>query len=216
MASTGGYNSKGLYNKYDKNHKERDKLDYYATPSIEVENILNTLGIDFNKDIILEPCCGGGHMVNGIDNYLASTNQEPTQRLATDIKDRGYSNPKWYTEYGLDFFDDDYPFFAADWVIMNPPYAVIEPFMIRALEIAQKGVIMLGRLQVLEGEKRYTSVIKDNPPTDTYVYVDRIQCWKDGVKPEGSSAQAYAWFVWDKTKEMKTSELHWIRRYDKR
>ena len=29
---------------------------------------------------------------------------------------------------------------------MNPPYATIEPFMIRALDIAQKGVIMLGRI----------------------------------------------------------------------
>ena len=98
---------------------------------------------------------------------------------------------------------------------MNPPFSIIVPFMIRALEIARKGVIMLGRLQVLEGEKRYINIIKDNPPTDTYVYVDRIQCWKDGVKPEGSSAQAYAWFVWDKTKENQLSELHWIRRNDK-
>lgn len=26
------YTKKGLYNSYDKNHKERDTLDYYATP----------------------------------------------------------------------------------------------------------------------------------------------------------------------------------------
>lgn len=26
------YNKKGLYNSYDKNHKERDSLDYYSTP----------------------------------------------------------------------------------------------------------------------------------------------------------------------------------------
>lgn len=44
----GQYTNKGLYNKYDKNHKERDKLDYYATPTVEVENILNKLNIDFD------------------------------------------------------------------------------------------------------------------------------------------------------------------------
>jgi hypothetical protein len=45
----GQYTNKGLYNAYDKNHKERDKLDYYATPTAEVENILETLGYDFTN-----------------------------------------------------------------------------------------------------------------------------------------------------------------------
>ena len=39
----GQYTTKGLYNGYDKNHKERDKTDYYATPTDEVVNILKTL-----------------------------------------------------------------------------------------------------------------------------------------------------------------------------
>lgn len=66
----GQYTNKGLYNKYDKNHKERDKLDYYATPTVEVINILTELNINFNDTVILEPCIGGGHMVEGIDAYL--------------------------------------------------------------------------------------------------------------------------------------------------
>jgi hypothetical protein len=94
---------------------------------------------------------------------------------------------------------------------MNPPYSVIEPFTIRALEIAEKGVIMLARLQFLEGSSRYETILENNPPTDIYVYVDRIQCWKDGVEPKGSSAQAYAWFVWDKAKK-QAPQIHWIRR----
>ena len=35
----GQYSNKGLYNSYKKNNKERDELDYYATPSVEVYNI---------------------------------------------------------------------------------------------------------------------------------------------------------------------------------
>ena len=41
----GQYSKKGLYSAYDKNHKEREKDDYYATPPAEVFNILDTMGI---------------------------------------------------------------------------------------------------------------------------------------------------------------------------
>ena len=209
----GQYTNKGLYNAYDKNNKERDKLDYYATPTNEVINILNTLNIDFSHTVILEPCVGGGHMANGIESYIKEKAQTPLYLIGTDVQNRGYENVEWDLSYGkdYDFFLDDYPCDKADWIIMNPPYSVIEPFTIRALDIAKKGIIMLARLQFLEGKGRYEKILKDNPPTDVYVYVDRIQCWKDGIKPEGSSAQAYAWFVWDKSKEPKC-EVHWIRK----
>lgn len=219
----GQYTNKGLYNKYDKNHKERDKLDYYATPTIEVVNILNELNIDFTDTTILEPCVGGGHMAEGVDAYLFHKGCDNAKTIGTDIKNRGYSNDYWELYCGpeYDFFLDDYPYDNVDWIIMNPPYSVIEPFTIRALEIAKKGVIMLARLQFLEGEGRFENILQYNPPTDVYVYVDRIQCWKDGLKPEGSSAQAYAWFVWDRTKLnnnyfLVEPKIHWIRRADKK
>lgn len=215
----GQYTTKGLYNAYDKNHKERDKLDYYATPTVEVENILDELNIDLDYYTILEPCIGGGHMANGIQNYCNKKEYYNTTFIGTDIKDRGYTNDIWELEYGLDFFADDYPYNEADWVIMNPPYGIIEPFTIRALDIAKKGVIMLARLQFLEGEGRFEKILQHNPPTDVYVYVDRIQCWKDGLKPDGSSAQAYAWFVWNREKNneyLVEPRVHWIRRADKK
>lgn len=227
----GQYTTKGLYNAYDKNHKERDKLDYYATPTVEVINILNELKINFIGDTILEPCVGGGHMADGIDAYICTAlrgnDLESIKALATiktigtDIHNRGYENDDWELYCGpeYDFFSDDYPYDNVDWIIMNPPYSVIEPFTIRALEIAKKGVIMLARLQFLEGEGRFENILQYNPPTDVYVYVDRIQCWKDGLKPEGSSAQAYAWFVWNKEENndiLVEPRIHWIRRADKK
>lgn len=39
----GQYSTKGLYNGYKKNNAEREELDYYSTPTVEVTNILNTL-----------------------------------------------------------------------------------------------------------------------------------------------------------------------------
>ena len=212
----GKYNTGGLYAAYDKKHKEREKLDYYATPAGEVFNILNTLNIDFSNTTILEPCVGGGHMAEGIETYLNSKHHDVLNTIGTDIKDRGYINNLWDLEYGLDFMADDYPYDKADWIIMNPPYSIIEPFVIRSLEIAQKGIIMLARLQFLEGEGRYEKILKDSPPTDVYVYVDRIACFKNGdfsIKPD--SIQAYAWFVWDKEKNGNGTQLHHIRRLNK-
>ena len=218
----GQYTNKGLYNKYDKNHKERNKLDYYATPTAEVINILEEIEPNFINKSILEPCIGGGHMANGIEEYIYKQGYiEKVQLIGTDIRNRGYENDIWELYCGpeYDFFSDDYPFDDVDWIVMNPPYSVIEPFTIRALEIAKKGVIMLARLQFLEGEGRFENILQYNPPTDVYVYVDRIQCWKDGLKPEGSSAQAYAWFVWDREKNneyLVEPHVHWIRRADKK
>lgn len=214
----GRYNKQGLYNGYKKNNKEREKNDYYATDPAEVSNILETLGYDFSDKTILEPCVGGGHMAKGIDKYLACRDQMSIKRIGTDIEDRGFKSDAWELTYGLDFLDDDYPVEKADVIIMNPPYATLEPFLIRALEIAQDKLIVLCRTQVLEGESRYENIFAENPPMDIYQYVDRVQCWKNGEKPSGSSAQAYCWLVWDKknTDECPWPYLHWLRRSDKK
>ena len=151
-------------------------------------------------------------MALGINQYLEEQGQFFVRRIGTDIKDRGFSNEYWETGYGFDFLDDDYPHDNVDTIIMNPPYATLEPFLIRALEIAKKKLIVLCRMQVLEGSGRYEKIFKDNPPTAIYQYVDRIQCWKNGEEPEGSSAQGYCWVIWDKQREVKHPELHWIRR----
>ena len=213
----GQYSSKGLYNKYNKNNKEREEKDYYATPTDEVLNILRTLKYGFSGQSILEPCIGGGHMAKGIETYLKENNQIPRELVGTDVQDRGYNNSNWVCYYGdeYDFLKDEYPIDQADVVIMNPPYSTLEPFLIRAIEIAQDKLIVLCRMQVLEGEGRYKNIFINNPPSDIYQYVDRIQCWKNGKEPTGSSAQGYCWVIWDKNDIPEYPRLHWIRRSDK-
>lgn len=208
----GQYTNKGLYNGYKKNHSEREKNDWYSTPPTEVTNILNQLQYDFTGKSILEPCCGGGHMIAGIQKYLDEKSQKPSKLIGTDFKDRNFRSTIWNLEYGLDFLTDDYPYNKADVIIMNPPFSTIEPFTIRALEIAQEKLIMLARTQFIEGLSRYEKIFKDNPPTYIYQYIDRIQCWKGGVKPSGSSAQAYAWFIWDKEKKGQETILRHLYR----
>ena len=89
-------------------------------------------------------------MAIGIENYISKTLQDNVKLIGTDIKDRGFFKSSWDLYYNLDFFADDYPIDKADWIIMNPPYSVIEPFLIRSLEIADCGIVMLARLQFLE------------------------------------------------------------------
>jgi len=219
---TSKYNHAGLYSGYDKNHKERDALDFYATPTKEVENILNILNLDFSNEIILEPCCGDGHMYDGIMNYL-NNNGGADAVIATDIMEREGNFPHMAgSDY--DFIKDEYMdnvkkecnIDNIDYIIMNPPFKLIEPFVMKSLGIAQKGIIMLGRIQFLEGKSRYENILKDFPPTDVYVYVDKISCFKGGNENiKQASVQCYAWFYWNMEqieKGSKNSNLHWIRR----
>ena len=195
------YSIKGLYNKYDKNHKERSNEDYYATPTEEVVNILEQMQLDLDNSVILEPCVGGGNIIKGIQKYLSNSNMSAAI-CGTDIQNRGYQDESLNSlQYGLDFLSDEYNehlIVNIDYIIMNPPYATIEPFVMKALSIANKGILMLGRLQFLEGQSRYENILKDYPPTDIYIYVDRIRCYKNGNPNENTAAaQAYAWFYWD-------------------
>lgn len=207
----GQYTKKGLLNGYKKNNKERESLDYYATPPREVLNILQQLNYNFDEKTILEPCAGGGHMLKGILDYCDLKNQKPLKIIATEYKERPNITEKEII-YNLDFLDDNYPIDIADIIVMNPPYATIEPFLIRALEIYEDKLIVLCRLQVLEGLSRYKNIFSTNPPQFIYQYVDRIQCWKGGKESTGSSAQAYCWLIWDRNAENKEPILRWIRR----
>ena len=134
-------------------------------------------------------------MMEGIQTYLSQTGASAAI-CASDIKDRGYENNMINSlQYGKDFLMDDYEDtlpLEIDYIIMNPPYSLIEPFVMKSLSIAKKGILMLGRLQFLEGKGRYENILKDNPPTDVYIYVDRIKCYKNGDESDRtSSAQAY-------------------------
>lgn len=218
----GQYTKKGLYNGYDKNNKEREALDYYATPPEEVTNILKKMGLEITaQDSVLDPACGGGHMMKGIVDYFPRVNL-----AGTDIQDRTTSViNKLHETYGIkthygkeyDFLSDDYPVEKCEYVIMNPPFSIIIPFVQHALDIATRGVLMLGRLQFLETEGRYSKILKDNPPTEVWVYVDRIACYKNGdFSKTQNSAQAYAWFYWDKNDTSKETKLKFIRKAGKK
>ena len=209
------YDKKGSYAGYNKNNKERAALDYYATPTEEVVNILNIISPTFEtEDVILEPCCGGGHMIRGIEQYCNTYHMNPTI-IGTDIQDRNVSvtlpSTSCFSGENYDFLPADYPIKEADYIIMNPPFSTLEYFVSKSIKMAKKGLLVFGRLQFLESKTRFENIFKDTPPSKVYVYVDRIGCIKNGdPNIKVPKIQAYMWAYWDFMPSIPCTSLNWI------
>lgn len=190
---------------YDKNHKDRQKHDFYATPPEEVKNILQYEKLN---GVILENSCGMGHIAETVKEIYPNN-----KVIATDKYNYGYG------ETGLDFLSEDYPYIDnISCIVMNPPFKLIDEFVTKSLKIAQNKVLLFARMQFAETQGRYKNIFKDNPPNRIYMYVDRVACAIDGdFSKAQSSSMAFAWFIWDKTDVDygKNTEFKWIRRWDK-
>lgn len=112
-----------------------------------------------------------------------------------DIVDRGYIGTE--VKDFLATAKDDLNF-SPD-IITNPPYALAKEFVEHALDISMDSVkvAMFLKIQFLESKKRYI-LFKKYPPKKIYVFVNRVNCGKNGIFGKESSAVCYAWFVWEK------------------
>ena len=85
-------------------------------------------------------------------------------------------------------------------IITNPPYKFAKEFVEKALQIIPEGnkVAMFLKLTFLEGKAR-RDLFRIAPPVRVWVSSSRLKCAKNGdFNAYGSSATAYAWFVWEK------------------
>ncbi len=161
---------------------EREVNDYYATDPIALTALLER---ERFSDKVWECACGDG----ALSKVLVSKGYEVK---STDLIYRGYG------EGGVDFlignesFDGD--------IVTNPPYKDALVFVEKALDTVTDGhrVAMLLRLQFLETKSR-RMLFDVYPPQYVYVSTNRIKCAKNGdFESTGSSAVAYAWFIWKK------------------
>ena len=170
------------------NHSETDRAehDYYATDPEAVEALLR---VEHFNHHIYEPACGGCH----ISNVLIAHGHDV---VSTDIVNRGAEH-----QTGVqDFLTYSPPEKNTRDIITNPPYKYAMEFAQHALDISAPGVkvAMFLKLTFLEGGKR-KSLYDHAPPRRIYVFRSRIDCWKNGIKPDKpSKAVCYAWFVWEK------------------
>lgn len=175
-------NSRAVYvTNGDSSHSEgeREINDYYATDPKAVEMLMQLEQFD---DVILEPCCGEGHISEVLKKYYPFVESH-------DLIDRGYGEgPK-------DFLTTEH--WPGD-IITNPPYKYASDFVRKAMEIIDEGhkVAMFLKLTFLEGKAR-ANLFADYPPKRIWVSRSRLNCGKNGVFV-GTSAVCFAWFVWEK------------------
>lgn len=161
---------------------ERQREDYYATEPRATELLCKLVQFDGH---ILEPSCGEGH----ISEELKKAGYDVTSR---DLVDRGYGEV-------ADFLAID----NIEWngnIVTNPPYKYAQEFVEKALQIIPEGkkVCMFLKLTFLEGKAR-KQLFRVSPPKIVYVASGRLKCAMNGdFDSIGSSATAYAWFVWEK------------------
>ena len=164
----------------------RVENDYYATNPESTKALLSV------EDIIypaLEPACGEGHIAKLL-------NEDLTQ--SCDLVYRGYGiggSTNFLTDEMIGEFNT---------VITNPPFSLFTEFVEKALRVANKKVIMFGKLVALEGQKRAT-FLETTPLKYVYVFKKRQQILRNGneIDPKtgkkwASNTMAVAWFVWEK------------------
>ena len=168
--------------------EEREQHDYYATDPEAVESLLERE--DF-VPYVWECACGEGHISEVLKKHGYFVK-------SSDLYDRGYPE----TEI-IDFLKvkkEEIKFGVSRDIITNPPYKFAKEFVEHALKISMDGtkVAMFLKLTFLEGKSR-KDLFEKYKPKVIYVFSNRIDCWKNGIKPEKpQKAVCYAWFVWVK------------------
>lgn len=163
---------------------ERQPDDYYATDPKAVELLLEQENFSNN---VWECACGEGHISKVLEKHGYNV-------LSTDLIYRGFGD-----EDSLNFLETENVDLETN-IITNPPYKFAQQFVEKAIKSIADGfkVAMFLKLQFLEGKTR-KQMFKKYPPKIIYVSSSRLKCAINGnFEKLGSSAVAYAWYVWEK------------------
>ena len=166
----------------------RVENDYYATPPESTQALLNVLELNGS---ILEPACGEGHI-----SEVLKSNYPNSEIVSADLVDRGYGSG------GINFLEHTYDRNFTN-VITNPPFKYMREFVEKSLEISTDKVIMFGKIQFLEGQRR-KDFLENSPLKYVYVFSERQNPMRNGspVDENGkkwSSTMCFAWYVWEKS-----------------
>lgn len=166
---------------------EREKDDYYATHPSTVLPLLKILGWFFGKTIY-ENACGEGYLSRELEKYGNTV-------ISTDLIDRGYGAG------GVDFLEDNiFDTFKYDAIITNPPYKILDKFIMKSLKIAPLVCFFLP-INKLEGIERYKEIYSKYPPKIIAVFIARQKCVINGEfdnPDKNKNTKCYAWFIWER------------------
>ncbi len=177
--------------------EEREELDYYATDPIAIDKLLT---VETPNHYVWECAAGEGHLAK----KLRSRGFEV---LTSDIRERNFE-----LNSIKDFLTIENKGYCAYDILTNPPYKYAKEFVLKALGLVEEGhkVYMFLKLTFLEGKARYSELFSKYPPKKIYIFSERVKCAKNGrFEDISSSAVAYAWYVWEKGWQGKTT-IEWI------
>lgn len=176
-----------------------DSLDDFPTPPWATRALCVWLSKfhDLSKQTCREPAANRGHMVRPLLESFAAV-------PASDVHD--YDGRYPIRDY---LFGPTSDWAPTDWTITNPPFRLAEQFIDRALELSAVGCAMLVRSAFLEGVGRFERLFAERPPTTILQFSERVVMHKGRLAPDGSTATAYCWLVWEHGCE-KSAHFDWI------
>lgn len=181
-------------------------LDYFPTPPWATralfERVLPRIGYGVRGGSILEawdPACGEGHMAEVMVEYIPEV-------VVSDVWDYGYGKVQDFL--GTD--PRDAGFAPGRLIATNPPFNAALQFQIAARAQAPLLIALLCRTAWVEGVDRYESLFAKDPPALIAQFVERVPMTKHRWEPAGSTATAYAWFVWQPAGWLKETRFMWI------
>jgi hypothetical protein len=165
-------------------HEAADSFDLFPTPPWATRALCEFIGT--SRDLKLrrawEPACGLGHMVRPLSEYFELV-------YASDAVRYGHGAVRDF------LFPGDEP--AFDWIITNPPFRLAEEFAHSMIDRAREGAAILVRTAFLESVGRYESLFSKRKPTAILQFSERVPMHKGRLEPNGSTATAYCWIVWE-------------------
>lgn len=153
---------------------DREPNDFYPTPERGTIELIKRIEL---YGIIWECACGDG----AISRLL------PENTISTDLIDRGYG------QGGVDFLKTEK---QVDWIITNPPFKLATKFARHAIRCS-KNVALLVKIEFLGGVDRY-KLFKEHPIKKIYVFSQRLNIYKSGIKTKNSTMFCFAWFIWER------------------
>lgn len=167
---------------------ERQAEDFYATPRIAIEKMLNKL-TELNISLpntIIEPSVGNG----AIANVLLEKGHDI---IPYDIVDRGFPNTNV-----VNFLEVKNRPEEEIAIVANFPFSDILNHTEHSLSLLNKGeyLISLAKIQFLETKKR-EKMFRDNPPKYVLVFSERIACRKNDQVAD-NSAICFCWYIFEK------------------
>jgi predicted RNA methylase len=172
---------------------ERVLYDFYATP---IPATLALIERETFTGKILELACGQGHIIQAVRLH----NDPDCTIRGTDIVQRedvfGLG-----IKGGVDFLKAQYTPGEYNHVITNPPFAIAQEFIEKALMVATDKVAIFCKIQLLEGKGR-KRLFELGKLKMVYVFRGRVNPLNNGKETDKkgkpwSSTMCFAWFVWD-------------------